>query len=253
MNLKRTDARYKRTVVIIPTYNERENVSKMIDRVSDLPESPDILIVDDNSPDGTGTVVKNISEKKKNVHLISRKGKLGLGTAYIEGFKLALSKNYDYIIEMDCDFSHDPKDISILLKEIENYDLVIGSRYIQGVNVVNWPLKRLLLSIGASFYTRIITGMPLRDATSGFKCFRRNVLESIDLSRIRSNGYSFQIEMHFNAWKKNFRIKEIPIIFTDRIDGKSKMGREIVREAVYMVWKLRFPSLFRTKKQKQAD
>ena len=179
--------------------------------------------------------------------IIERSGKLGLGTAYIEGFKFAIAEGYDYIIEMDCDFSHDPKDISRLLKEIDNYDLVIGSRYIQGVNVVNWPLKRLILSMGASLYTRIITGMPLKDATSGFKCFRKEVIKSIDLDRIHSNGYSFQIEMHYKTWKKKFRIKEMPIIFTDRIDGHSKMGKAIVREAIFMVWKLRFPFLIKNK------
>ncbi|MBU4487109.1 MAG: polyprenol monophosphomannose synthase [Candidatus Delongbacteria bacterium] len=219
----------------------------MIETVLSLPECPDILIVDDNSPDGTGLKAKEILETKEKVHLIERSGKLGLGTAYIEGFKFALKNGYDYIIEMDCDFSHDPKDISRLLKEIENYDLVIGSRYVQGVNVVNWPLKRLLLSIGASLYTRIITGMPLKDATSGFKCFRKKVIEAIDLDKIHSNGYSFQIEMHYKTWKNKFRIKEMPIIFTDRIDGHSKMGKAIVREAVFMVWKLRFPFLIKNK------
>jgi dolichol-phosphate mannosyltransferase len=248
LNSNATDARSEKALVIIPTYNEIENVSKMIETVLALPEQPDVLIVDDNSPDGTGAQVKEIAKIRDKVHLIERSGKLGLGTAYIEGFKFALKNGYGLIIEMDCDFSHDPKDISRLLKEIENYDLVIGSRYIQGVNVVNWPLKRLLLSIGASFYTRIITGMPLKDATSGFKCFRRKVIESIDLENIHSNGYSFQIEMHFKTWKKKFRIKEMPIIFTDRIDGHSKMGKAIVREAVLMVWKLRFPFLQGKKK-----
>lgn len=248
MNSNGTAARSEKALVIIPTYNEIENVSKMIETVLALPEQPDVLIVDDNSPDGTGAQVKEIAKIRDKIHLIERSGKLGLGTAYIEGFKFALKNGYGLIIEMDCDFSHDPKDISRLLKEIENYDLVIGSRYIQGVNVVNWPLKRLLLSIGASFYTRIITGMPLKDATSGFKCFRRKVIESIDLDNIHSNGYSFQIEMHFKTWKKKFRIKEMPIIFTDRIDGHSKMGKAIVREAVLMVWKLRFPFLQGKKK-----
>ncbi|HQO10196.1 MAG TPA: polyprenol monophosphomannose synthase [Clostridiales bacterium] len=247
MNSKEAAAEYKKALVIIPTYNEIENINRMIETVLALDESPDILIVDDNSPDGTGAEVKKIMGNEKNVHLLERSGKLGLGTAYIEGFKFALAHGYDYIIEMDCDFSHDPKDISRLLKEIENYDLVIGSRYIQGVNVVNWPLKRLILSMGASFYTRVITGMPLKDATSGFKCFRKQVIESIDLDKIHSNGYSFQIEMHYKTWKKKFRIKEMPIIFTDRIDGHSKMGKAIVREAIFMVWKLRFPFLIRNK------
>ena len=247
MNSKETDVEYKKALVIIPTYNEIENVERMIEVVLSLPEQPDVLIVDDNSPDGTGSKVNEIIQSNKKVNLISRSGKLGLGTAYIEGFKFALAEGYDYIIEMDCDFSHDPKDISRLLKEIDDYDLVIGSRYIQGVNVVNWPLKRLILSMGASFYTRVITGMPLKDATSGFKCFRKEVIQSIDLDKIHSNGYSFQIEMHYKTWKKKFRIKEMPIIFTDRIDGHSKMGKAIVREAIFMVWKLRFPFLIRNK------
>ena len=247
MNSKETDVEYKKALVIIPTYNEIENVERMIEVVLSLPEQPDVLIVDDNSPDGTGSKVNEIIQSNKKVNLISRSGKLGLGTAYIEGFKFALAEGYDYIIEMDCDFSHDPKDISRLLKEIDYYDLVIGSRYIQGVNVVNWPLKRLILSMGASFYTRVITGMPLKDATSGFKCFRKEVIQSIDLDKIHSNGYSFQIEMHYKTWKKKFRIKEMPIIFTDRIDGHSKMGKAIVREAIFMVWKLRFPFLIRNK------
>jgi len=247
LNSKETEAKYKKALVIIPTYNEIENVERMIETVLSLPENTDILIVDDNSPDGTGSKVIDIQKSEEKVHLIQRSGKLGLGTAYIEGFRFALSKSYDYIIEMDCDFSHDPKDISRLLKEIDDYDLVIGSRYIQGVNVVNWPLKRLILSMGASLYTRIITGMPLKDATSGFKCFRRKVIESINLESIHSNGYSFQIEMHYKTWKSKFRIKEIPITFTDRIDGHSKMGKAIVREAIFMVWKLRFPFLIRNK------
>jgi len=247
LNSKETDVKYKKALVIIPTYNEIENVERMIEVVLSLPEQPDVLIVDDNSPDGTGSKVNEIIKSNKKVNLISRSGKLGLGTAYIEGFKFALAEGYDYIIEMDCDFSHDPKDISRLLKEIDDYDLVIGSRYIQGVNVVNWPLKRLILSMGASFYTRVITGMPLKDATSGFKCFRKEVIKSIDLDKIHSNGYSFQIEMHYKTWKKKFRIKEMPIIFTDRIDGHSKMGKAIVREAIFMVWKLRFPFLIRNK------
>lgn len=234
----------KNSLVIIPTYNEIENVGRMIDTVLDLDKNIHILIVDDNSPDKTGDFVNERYEKDDRVNIIERAGKLGLGTAYIEGFKFALEKKYDYIIEMDCDFSHDPKDVLRLLKEAEENDLVIGSRYIQGVNVVNWPLRRLILSMGASLYTRIITGMPVKDATSGFKCFNRKVIEAIELEKIHSNGYSFQIEMHFRTWKKGFRIKEIPIIFTDRIDGISKMGKHIVKEAIFMVWKLRFPKLF---------
>ena len=231
-------------LVIIPTYNEIENVDKMITTVLGLDKKIDILIVDDNSPDKTGEFVKTEYSKEKRVNLIERAGKLGLGTAYIEGFKFALENNYQYILEMDCDFSHNPEDILRLLEAAEEYDLVIGSRYIQGVNVVNWPLRRLILSIGASLYTRIVTGLPIRDATSGFKCFKRKVIESIELDKIHSNGYSFQIEMHYRTWKKGFKIKEIPIVFTDRIDGVSKMGKNIVKEAIFMVWKLRFPKLF---------
>lgn len=231
-------------LVIIPTYNEIENVGKMINTVLGLHDRIDILIVDDNSPDGTGKFVKTEYANEKRVNLIERSGKLGLGTAYIEGFKFALEKDYQFIIEMDCDFSHDPKDILRLLESAEKNDLVIGSRYIQGVNVVNWPLRRLILSMGASLYTRIITGMPIKDATSGFKCFKRKVIEAIKLDEIQSNGYSFQIEMHYRSWKNGFKIKEIPIVFTDRIDGVSKMGKHIVKEAIIVVWKLRFPKLF---------
>lgn len=234
----------KKSIVIIPTYNEIDNIEKMINTVLSLPKRIDILIVDDGSPDGTGILVKEKFNDSDRVFLIERSGKLGLGTAYVTGFEFCLEKEYEFIMEMDCDFSHNPKDLVRLLHEVEHYDLVIGSRYIQGVNVVNWPLRRLILSMGASLYTRIVTGMPIKDATSGFKCFRKVVLENIDLKSIHSNGYSFQIEMHYKAWKKRFRIKEMPITFTDRIDGVSKMGGHIVREAILMVWKLRFPKIF---------
>jgi len=231
-------------LVIIPTYNEIDNIEKMLNTVLELDDRIDILIVDDNSPDGTSDVIKTKFADNKRVNLLERAGKLGLGTAYLEGFKFALSRDYEFIMEMDCDFSHNPSDLVRLLDTVHDYDLVIGSRYIQGVNVINWPLKRLILSMGASVYTRFITGMPLRDSTSGFKCFRRVVLETIDLESVKSNGYSFQIEMHYKTWKKRFRIKEIPITFTDRIDGVSKMNKKIVHEAIFMVWKLRFPRLF---------
>ncbi|MBN1971962.1 MAG: polyprenol monophosphomannose synthase [Candidatus Delongbacteria bacterium] len=233
------------SIVIIPTYNEIDNIEKMIEKVLSLSSDLDILIIDDNSPDGTGEFVFNKYSDNERVHLIRRSGKLGLGTAYVEGFKYSIEKKYDNIMEMDCDFSHNPDDLLRFIHEIKNYDLVIGSRYIQGVNVINWPLSRLLLSMCASFYTRIITGLPVRDATSGFKCFRRAVLETIDLNKIRSNGYGFQIEMHYKTWKNGYRIKEIPIVFTDRIDGVSKMNKKIVQEAVFLVWKLRFPKLFK--------
>jgi dolichol-phosphate mannosyltransferase len=245
-----SDAEEKKALVIVPTYNEIDNVERMIDTVLALPRRMDILIVDDGSPDGTGAAVKRRFGSNERVFLIEREGKQGLGTAYIVGFKFALEKGYPYIMEMDCDFSHNPNDLPRLLDAAANYDLVIGSRYIQGVNVVNWPLSRLLLSVAASYYTRLITGMPIRDTTAGFKCYRRVVLESIDLDAVGSNGYSFQIEMHYKTWKKRFRIKEIPITFIDRADGVSKMGRSIVREAMYVVWHLRFPWLFPGKRKR---
>jgi len=233
----------KKAIVVIPTYNECENIEKMIHRLIELYPNIHILVVDDNSPDGTGKYVENKSKEDDRIHVIHRAGKLGLGTAYVAGFKHVLEKGYDYVIQMDADFSHDPKEVGNLLKAIEENDLVIGSRYIQGVNVINWPMSRLLLSYFASIYTRVITGMPVMDATGGFKCFRSEVLKSINLDKVKSNGYSFQIEMNFKTYKKNFRIKEIPIVFTDRVEGTSKMSKKIVHEAVTMVWKLRIRSI----------
>ncbi len=235
-----------KSLVIIPTYNEMENIPKLIPIVLSQDESIDILIVDDNSPDGTANYVEQIIQNNNSVHLIKRSGKLGLGTAYITGFKYALQNNYDYIFEMDADFSHDPNEIKNFLVAIKENDFVLGSRYINGVRVLNWPMRRLLLSFFASVYTRIITGMPVRDATGGFKCFRRKVLEAIDLDKIKSNGYSFQIEMTFKAYKKGFKFVEIPIVFVDRVKGKSKMSKKIVFEAVTMVWKLRLQNIFGT-------
>jgi dolichol-phosphate mannosyltransferase len=203
-----------------------------------------ILIVDDGSPDGTGNFVKEEMKKNDRIHLLEREKKMGLGTAYIAGFKYALQNNYDFIFEMDADFSHDPNELKNFLIAIKENDLVLGSRYINGVRVLNWPMARLLLSFFASVYTRIITGMPIKDATGGFKCFRRSVLEAIDLDKVKSNGYSFQIEMTFKAYCKGFKIKEIPIVFIDRVKGKSKMSKKIVREAVTMVWKLRLQHMF---------
>ena len=203
-----------------------------------------MLIIDDNSPDGTAAFVENEIKKNNRIHLIKRESKQGLGTAYIAGFKYALQKDYQLIFEMDADFSHDPNEIPKFLEEIKTADVVLGSRYKNGVNVINWPMRRLLLSWFANFYTRLITGMPLHDATGGFKCFKREVLEAINFEHVKSNGYAFQIEMNFKAWKKGFRIKEIPIIFVDRVKGNSKMSKKIVREAVFMVWKLRFKSIF---------
>jgi dolichol-phosphate mannosyltransferase len=233
----------KKAIVVIPTYNERMNIEKMIHTITELYPEIHILVVDDNSPDGTGDFVKAKSEEDERIHVLQRAGKMGLGTAYVDGFKYLLERDYECAIQIDADFSHDPKEIENLLIAIEENDLVIGSRYIQGVNVVNWPMSRLLLSYFASIYTRVITGMPVMDPTGGFKCFRREVLEKIDLGKIKANGYSFQIEMNFKTYKLGFRIKEIPIVFTDRIDGVSKMSKKIVREAVTMVWKLRFRAI----------
>lgn len=233
-----------KTLIIIPTYNELENLPKLLPEVLSKDEGINVLIVDDNSPDGTAGFVESQMKVNNRIHLIKRPSKQGLGTAYIAGFKYALQNNFQIIFEMDADFSHDPKEIPRFLDEIKNSDVVLGSRYINGVNVINWPLRRLLLSSFANLYTRIITGLPVHDATGGYKCFNRKVLEAIDLDRVKSNGYAFQIEMTFKAWKKGFSVKEIPIIFVDRVKGKSKMSKKIVREAVMMVWKLRLKSIF---------
>jgi len=234
----------EKSLIIIPTYNELENIRKMIPDILGRYDDVDILIVDDNSPDGTGVFIEQLTRESDRIKLIKRPGKMGLGTAYIQGFKYALQNQYDYIFEMDADYSHDPKEIRNFLEAIKNYDLVLGSRYKTGVNVINWPMRRLMLSYFANSYTRFVTGLPVRDATGGFKCFRRKVLESIDLDSIKSNGYAFQIEMTFKAHKKGFRIVEIPIIFVDRFHGTSKMSKKIVREAVLMVWKLRIRNTF---------
>ena len=234
----------ERALVIVPTYNERENIERLIERVLAQDARLDILVVDDGSPDGTGQVVEEIGEQNLRVHLLSRPRKMGLGTAYIAGFRWALERGYDLVLEMDADFSHDPLHLPQFLAAVEKSDLVLGSRYQQGrVTVVNWPIGRLLLSYFANVYARAVTGLPVWDATGGFKCFRREVLESIDFDRVRSNGYAFQIEMSFRAWKKRFRIVEIPIVFVDRTEGTSKMSKSIVREAVWMVWRLRWWAL----------
>ena len=200
--------------------------------------------MDDNSPDGTGEIADRLAEREKNVFVLHRQAKEGLGKAYIAGFKWAIEHKFDFIFEMDADFSHGPEYIRDFLREIQHNDLVIGSRYISGVNVINWPIARLLLSYYANVYTRVITGLPLRDATGGFKCFRREVLEAVDLDDVRSSGYAFQIEMSMRAWKRGFRIKEIPIVFVDRVAGSSKMSKKIMREAIWMVWLLRLKSIF---------
>ncbi|MCP5061920.1 MAG: polyprenol monophosphomannose synthase [Ignavibacteriae bacterium] len=228
-----------KSIVIIPTYNELNNIQKLIPELLELYDDLDILIVDDNSPDGTGKYVKNTGKENSRVKLLAREGKLGLGTAYVAGYKYMLENGYDVAYQMDADYSHDPREISNFKKHLDDYDLIIGSRYIEGVNVINWPMQRLLLSYFANQYTRIITGLPLQDSTGGFKCFKRKVLEAIDLDNIKSNGYSFQIEMNFKAWKKDFKLKEMSIIFMDRVHGTSKMSKQIVHEAVFRVWKLR--------------
>ncbi|HEX7345051.1 MAG TPA: polyprenol monophosphomannose synthase [bacterium] len=234
-----------RALIVMPTYNEAENISRIIPEVLQQASTLDMLIVDDNSPDGTARLVRELQPRfPERIHLLERARKEGLGRAYVAGFKYALAQGYDYIMEMDADFSHNPAVLPQFLEATKDVDLVLGSRYVNGVNVINWPLKRLLLSYGASYYTRFITGLPIKDPTGGFKCFRRRVLEALDLDKIHSNGYSFQIEMSFRAWKKGFRIKEIPIVFTERVGGKSKMSSQIVREAVWMVWKLKLQSLF---------
>jgi dolichol-phosphate mannosyltransferase len=234
----------KKALIIIPTYDELENLPKLLPELLSKDKIINVLIVDDSSPDGTADWVNKEAEKDSRIKLIKREMKMGLGTAYIAGFKYALENNYDYIFEMDADFSHDPNEIPNFLLEMKTYDLVLGSRYKDGVNVVNWPMSRLMLSLFANMYTRIITGLPIRDATSGFKCFRKEVLQEIDLDAVKSNGYAFQIEMTFKAWKKEFKIKELSIVFTDRVKGTSKMSKKIVREAIFMVWKLRFASMF---------
>ena len=244
-------AENERALVIIPTYNEKENIRSVVELVLSQAPNLDVLVVDDNSPDGTAAIVSDMAKAAPRVNLMSRAGKLGLGTAYIAGFKWGLSKGYDYLIEMDADFSHDPREIPNMLKAIQQADLILGSRYIDGVRVVNWPLSRLFLSKGASYYVRIITGLPVYDPTGGFKCFRRRVLEAIELDRVRSNGYAFQIEMSYNAWMKGFRVREIPITFADRYAGQSKMSGHIVREALWMVWSLAFSHGFRRKPRRE--
>ena len=237
-----------RVLVIIPTYNERENLQSLVPVVLGLDPGIEVLVVDDASPDRTGEVAEGLRRSTGRVHVLHRRGKLGLGSAYVEGFRWALA-NTDarYIFEMDADFSHDPKYLPEMLRvaDEESVDLVLGSRYLGGgANVINWPIRRLILSYGANLYARIVTGLPLRDSTGGYKCFRREVLESIDLDQVRSDGYGFQIEMNFHSWRNGFRIREVPIVFVDRHSGTSKMNRKIIIEAFWLVWKLRLMSLW---------
>jgi len=235
----------ERALVVIPTYNEAGNVPNIVPQVLAQDPRLEILVVDDNSPDGTGQLAAAIAAKEPRVHVLHREGKLGLGTAYLTGFRWALDRGYDYVFEMDADFSHDPEHLKQFLKAIEEADLVLGSRYLGGkVTIVNWPMPRLLLSYCANVYARWVTGLRIWDLTGGFKCFRRCVLEAIDLPRVRSNGYAFQIEMSVRAWRKGFTLKEIPIVFVDRTEGQSKMNKTIVREAVWMVPRLRLMAWF---------
>jgi dolichol-phosphate mannosyltransferase len=230
-----------KSLVIIPTFNEKQNITAIAAALLALDQPGlEVLVVDDHSPDGTGDLVAELCSRESRLHLIRRERKMGLGTAYVAGFRYALERDFQYVLEMDADFSHDPKDVPRLLQAAESCDVVLGSRYVNGVNVVNWPLSRLLLSYFASIYTRFVTGLKMRDCTAGFKCFHRRVLEAIDLDHIQSDGYSFQIEMNFRARHHGFRICEVPIIFIDRQAGTSKMSKRIVREAIWMVWKLKW-------------
>ncbi|MBD3336571.1 MAG: glycosyltransferase [Candidatus Eisenbacteria bacterium] len=233
-----------RTLVVIPTYNERENIEVVIPRILDLPHDLEVLVVDDNSPDGTAELVRKMAAGGR-VHLLERERKMGLGSAYVAGFQRALEMGFDCVIQMDADLSHDPAAIPQFLAAVEDHDLVVGSRYLDGVTVVNWPIRRLILSYTANLYTRIVTGMPLSDGTGGFKCFRRRALESIVLERIGSDGYAFQIEMNFLCWIMGLRIREIPIVFVDRQAGASKLSRRIIWEALWLVWRLGFARWFR--------
>ena len=232
-------------LAISPTYNEKKNIAELINRITLIPTEIDLLIIDDNSPDRTADIVKSYMVKNKHIFILEREKKLGLGTAYCEGFQWALDRGYDLIVQIDADLSHNPDDIPRMVEMSKSADLIIGSRYINGVNVVNWPMRRLLLSYCANLYARIFIQLPIKDSTGGFKCFKRDVLESIDLSKIYSEGYSFQIEMNFLTWIKGFKILEIPIVFTDRTVGESKMNRAIVIEAILMVPKLFIKKIFK--------
>jgi dolichol-phosphate mannosyltransferase len=242
----------QKTLVVVPTYNERDNLPKVVECLLNLPVQVEMLVVDDNSPDGTGKLADEFAAKHPQVHVLHRQEKNGLGRAYCAGFAWALQRDYEFIMEMDADFSHNPNDIPAFLKAAEDADLVIGSRYAKGIRVINWPLRRLLLSMGAGMYVRVITGLPLSDPTGGYKCFRRKTLQSINLDAVRSNGYSFQIEMSHKIWRQGLRIAEVPIIFTDRFQGTSKMSSNIVYEAVWMVWRLLFQNGLRRSPRKKG-
>jgi len=232
------------TLIISPTYNEKKNITSLIESVFSVNQDYHILIIDDNSPDGTANLVKEMQLKYKNLFLEERPGKAGLGTAYKYGFNWALNRDYDNIVQMDADLSHDPKEIIEMVRLLNNYDLVIGSRYIDGVSVVHWPIKRLLLSYGANVYARLVTGLRIKDSTGGYKAWKREVLNSIDINAVKSQGYSFQIEMNWRAWQKKFSIIEHPIIFADRTIGQSKMSKKIMFEAIIVIWRMRIWKIF---------
>ena len=234
-----------KTLIIVPTYNELENIRRLLPELMALGPDIRVLVVDDNSPDGTGKLADELAAENERISVLHRPGKLGLGSAYVAGFKSAIRQDVDCVFEMDADFSHDPAMIPEFIEEIASCDVVIGSRYISGINVVNWPMSRLLLSYFANIYTRLVTGMTIRDTTSGYKCFRREVLEHIELDEVRSDGYAFQIEMNFRCWRKGYRLREIPIIFVDRRSGTSKLSRGVINEAVWIVWWLRLQHLLR--------
>jgi dolichol-phosphate mannosyltransferase len=237
------------TLIIVPTYNEAHNIERLIEKIMELDNDVDMLVIDDGSPDKTAEFVKKAQKKfQERIALIERSGKLGLGTAYVKGFEYALEKGYQYICEMDADFSHDPDDADRLINEVKsgNTDVAVGSRYKNGISIINWPLSRLILSYCANIYARTITGLPIFDTTAGFKCIHRKVLEKISIDSIKSNGYAFQIELHFRAWKAGFRLKEVSIVFREREEGVSKMSKAIVREAIWRVWALKFRSMFGT-------
>ncbi len=234
----------RRGIVIIPTYNEAENIEKIVNAALQQSNELEVLVIDDSSPDNTAQIVEKLIVANPKIHLIKRSGKLGLGTAYIAGFKYMLAHGYDYCFEMDADFSHNPNDLPRFIELIDNYDLVIGSRYCQGVSVINWPMKRLILSFFACWYARKVTGCPVRDLTAGFKCYTKNALSSINLEKLKSDGYGFQIEIDFMIWRKGFKIKEIPIIFIERRVGTSKMSKNIITEAFLLVLRLRIQRIF---------
>ena len=234
---------FEKSLIIIPTYNEIDNIEKMIKTLFEKYPAISLLIIDDGSPDGTADVVKKLQANFKNLNLMQRSGKLGLGTAYIAGFKWALERDFEFVFEMDCDFSHDPDAIKDLLEAAQSNDLVIGSRYIDGIRIINWPFKRLLLSYGASIYTRFITGIEILDTTGGFKCFSKKALKALDLNKIISNGYSFQLEINYKIWAKGLKVKEVPIIFYERRDGQSKMSNGIIIEAIFAVFRLRISKM----------